>query len=127
MKSSKEIGFDGRLTAAASARKAQLEKFLAKSAANDPATAKRRSDREAVAAARDIRLGERKAARRESVAQAAAETAAHAAVLAVEQIARDAAAAEQAVSDAAGALALEAGQKAARDARYAARQARGRK
>ncbi len=39
----------------------------------------------------------------------------------------EAAAAEQAVRDAASALALEAEQKIARDARYAARQARGRK
>jgi hypothetical protein len=127
MKSSKEIGFDGRLTAAANARKVQLEKFLAKSAANDPAAAKRQSDREAVAIARDIRVAARKAARQESEARATAETAAHAAALAVEQSARDAAAAEQAVRDAAGALVLAAEQKIARDARYAARQARGRK
>jgi hypothetical protein len=127
MKSSKEIGFDGRLTAAANARKAQLEKFLAKSAANDPAAAKRQSDRGAIAAARDIRVAARKAARRESEAHAAAETAAHAAALAAEQIAREAAAAEQAARDAAGAVVLAAEQKTARDARYAARQARGRK
>ena len=42
-------------------------------------------------------------------------------------ILRDAAEAEQAVRDAANAVALEAEQKIARDARYAARQARGRK
>ncbi|HZK89647.1 MAG TPA: DUF6481 family protein [Stellaceae bacterium] len=127
MKRSKEKGFEDRLTAAANARKAQLEKFLAKSAANAPGLAERQSARQAVATARDIRVAERKAVRLESEAQAAAASAARAAALAAEQTARDAAAAEQVARDAADALLRQAEQKSARDSRYAARQARGRR
>ena len=127
IKRSKEKGFDDRLTAAANAKKALLEKFLAKSAANAPGLAERQSARQAVAAARGVRIAERKAVRLEAEAHLAAETAARAATLAAEQTARDAAAADQAVRDAADALVRQAEQKSARDARYAARQARGRK
>jgi hypothetical protein len=129
MNRSKETGFNDRLTDAASAKKAQLAKFLAKSksAANDPAVAERQSAWQAIAVAREVRVAERKAARAASEAYAAAESAASAAALAAEQVARDLAASEQAARDAASALALGAEQKIARDARYAARQARGRK
>jgi hypothetical protein len=127
MKRSAEKGFGDRLTAAANAKKAQLEKFLATSAANVSGRAERQSARQAVAAARDIRVAKRKAIRLESEARAAAETAALAATLAAEQTARDIAAAEQVARDAADVLLRQAEQKNARDARYAARQARGRK
>jgi hypothetical protein len=127
MKRSKESRFDDRLTAAANAKKALLEKFLAKTAASDPGLAERQSARQRIATAREIRVTERQALRRENEARAAAVAAAEAAALAAEQTARDVAAAEQAVSDAAAALALEGEQKIARDARYAARKARGRK
>ena len=127
MKRSKQSGFDDRLSAAANAKKALLEKFLAKTAANDPGLAERQSARQAIVADREIRVAKRRALRLESEAHAAAETATEAAVLAAEQIAREAAAAEQAVRDAASSLALEVERKIARDARYAARQARGRK
>jgi Family of unknown function (DUF6481) len=112
LKRSKQSGFDDRLTAAANAKKALLEKFLAKTAANDPGLVERQSVRQAIAADREIRVAKRRTLRLESEAHATAEIAAKAAVLAAEQIAREAAAAEQ---------------KIARDARYAARQARGRK
>lgn len=127
MKRSKQSGFDDRLTAAANAKKTLLEKFLAKTAANDPGLAERQSVRQAIVADREIRDAKRRALRLESEAHAAAEAAAKAAVLAAEQIAREAAAAEQVVSDAADALALKVEQKIARDARYAARKARDRK
>ena len=127
MKRSKQGGFDDRLTAAADAKKAQLEKFFASLATNDPGLAERQSARQRIATAREIRVTERQALRRENEARAAAVAAAEAAALAAEQTARDVAAAEQAVSDAAAALALEGEQKIARDARYAARKARGRK
>ena len=127
LKRSKQSGFDDRLTAAANAKKALLEKFLARTAVNDPGLAERQSHRQAIVADREIRAAKRKALRLESEAHAAAETAAKAAVLAAEQITRDTAAAEQAVRDAASAVALKVEQKIARDARYAARQARGRK
>ncbi|HXP05612.1 MAG TPA: DUF6481 family protein [Stellaceae bacterium] len=127
LKRSKQSGFDDRLTAAANAKKTLLEKFLAKTAANDPGLAERQSVRQAIVADREIRDAKRRALRLESEAHAAAEAAAKAAVLAAEQIAREAAAAEQVVSDAADALALKVEQKIARDARYAARKARDRK
>jgi hypothetical protein len=127
MKRSKQGGFDDRLATAADAKKAQLEKFFAKLATNDPALAERQSARQKIAAAREIRAVERKALRLEHKAHAAAESAARIAALAAERTAREVAAAEQAVSDAAAALALEGEQKIARDARYAARKARGRK
>jgi hypothetical protein len=127
LKRAKEKGFDDRLIAAANAKKAQVERFLARSAANASGLAERQSARHAVVAARDVRIAERKAVRLEGEAQLAAETAARAAALAAEQTARDVAAAEQAVRDTAGALRRQAEQKSARDARYAARQARGRK
>jgi len=127
LKRSKQSGFDDRLTAAANAKKTLLEKFLAKTAANDPGLAERQSVRQAIGADREIRDAKRRALRLESEAHAAAEAAAKAAVLAAEQIAREAAAAEQVVSDAADALALKVEQKIARDARYAARKARDRK
>jgi hypothetical protein len=127
MKRSKENRFDDRLAAAANAKKAQLAKFLAKTAVNDPGLAERQSVRQGIAAAREIRVSERQSVRRENAAHAAAEAATRAAALAAEQTARDVAAAEQAVNDAAAALALEGERKIARDARYAARKARGRK
>jgi hypothetical protein len=127
LKRSKQSGFDDRLTAAANAKKSLLEKFLARTAVNDPGLAERQSIRQAIVADRETRAAKRKALRLESEAHAAAETAAKAAVLAAEQITRDTAEAEQAVRDAASAVALKVEQKIARDARYAARQARGRK
>ena len=127
LKRSKQSGFEDRLTAAANAKKALLEKFLAKTAANDPGLAERQSARHAIAAYRELRAAKRRALRLESEALAAAETAAKAAVLAAEHIARETAAAEQVVSAAAVALALKDEQKTARDARYAARKARDRK
>jgi hypothetical protein len=124
---SKEKRFDDRLTTAANAKKAQLEKFLAKFAANEPGFAERQSARQMIAAAREIRVAERKAVRLKREAQAAAEEAARAAAIAAEQIAHDVAVAERVASEAAGALVREVEQKIARDARYAARKARGRK
>jgi Family of unknown function (DUF6481) len=63
MDNSKKTGFDDRLNAAANAKKAQLEKFRARSRANDPASAERQAARQAVGIARDARTAERNAAR----------------------------------------------------------------
>ncbi len=119
----KETGFTERLSTAASAKKAELEKFRGKSEANDPAFAERQAARHAVSLARETRTAGRKAARLASVAREAAEQAAHEAAVEAEQAAVDAEVAEQAARD----VALQAERKAARDARYAARKARSRK
>jgi len=95
----KEKGFGERLSAAADARRAALERFRARPGPDDPAVVARRAARQAVSEAREARAAEREAARE---AEAARRTA--------ERADRDAA--------------LEAERKAARDARYAARKAR---
>jgi len=101
MDNSKKTNFDDRLSAAAKAKQAELEKFRARSGADDPAFAERQTARRAVSIARDARTAERNATRLAGVAREAAE-----------KSARD--------------TALEA-EEAARDARYAARKARPRK
>ncbi len=121
----KDPDFLARQSAAATARKAALERFRANAA--DPVAAEKAAARQAVNEAREARAAERKAAK-EAAALAAEQAAARSRELA-EQAAREAAAAaereraEQAVREAA----IEAEQKAARDARYAARKARGKK
>ena len=123
MDNSKKTGFDDRLNAAANAKKAELEKFRARSRVNDPASAERQAARQAVGAARDARSAERDAARLAGVARAADEQAARDAAAEAEQAARAAEIARQAADD----VVLQAERKAARDARYAARKARPRK
>jgi hypothetical protein len=98
--------FNERLSTAAKARQAALEKFRARPRADDPAVAERQAARLATSQARDAR----KAAR-------ALETAR----LEEEAIRRTA---EEAAEKAAREVTLEAERKAARDARYAARKAR---
>jgi hypothetical protein len=113
----KDPGFADRLSTAAEAKKAILAKFRAAPGPDDPEFAARQAEREAVAKAREVRTAARAAERAEQDAAAAAQ-AAHAAAEAAEREARETKArAERAV-------ALEAEQKAARDARYAARKKR---
>ena len=129
---SKNASFADRLSAAAEAKKAQLERAAqARSEAESPAAIKRRMARDAVKVARDARIAERRATKlavgaRQAAALAAAqaaEVAAREAALKAEQEARDAEFAEQTAREAA----LEAERQTARDARYAARKARKRK
>jgi hypothetical protein len=83
--------FSERLTAAASARKAALEKFRARPGPDDPAVLERQAAQKAVAVAREARAAERKAAREAEAARQAAEQAARVAeqqARAVEQAAR---------------------------------------
>ena len=134
MSKTKGTGFDDRLTAAANAKKAELEKFRVKSGTNDPAFAERQAARQAVILARDTRTAERNATRLAGLAREADEKAARDVAVAAEEAARDAAVeAEQAARavevarQAARDVALQAERKAARDARYAARKARPRK
>jgi type II secretory pathway component PulM len=105
--------FGERLSKAAKAKQAALEKFKAKVGQNDPASIERQKARQAISAAREVRAAERKAAKEAELIR-----------LAAEKAAAEAAAAQAAIEEAARKVALEAEQKAARDARYAARKAR---
>jgi hypothetical protein len=116
-------GFDDRLNTAAKAKKAELEKFRAKSGPNDPAFAERQAARHAISVARDARVAERKAAQLASDAREAAAKATREAAAEAEQTDRDAEVARQAAHN----IARQAEHKVARDARYAARKARPRK
>jgi hypothetical protein len=108
---------------AANAKKAELEKFRARSGTTDPAFAERQAARHAISVARDARTAERNVSRLASIAQEAAEKVARDAAVEAEQTAADAEVARHAAHD----IALQAERKAARDARYAARKARPRR
>ena len=118
MDNSKRTNFDDRLSAAASAKKAELENFRARSGTNDPAIAERQAARQAISLARDARIAERKASRLVRLAREAGEKAA-----------RDAAAGSRGggTGQAADDVPLQGERMAARDARHAACQARSRK
>jgi Family of unknown function (DUF6481) len=106
----KEPSFADRQSAAQNARKSILEKFKAKPAADDPAVLKRQAERVALAEDRAKAQKLREAAKVEKKAREA-ELAAQAAAEALRQQAEKKAAEEE----------LKIQQKAARDARYAAR------
>ncbi len=122
-------GFGDRLKTAATARKAQLEKWrLNLVDVNDPAFQERQAalraaaDAEAAAQAKrdEQRLAEKIAAREKAIADRKAAQQAIEDQSIAEQAAREAAKAEEA----AALIALSEQRKAARDARYAARKAR---
>jgi hypothetical protein len=120
MKGFKDKGFAERLSAAASARQAALERFRARPGPDDPEVIKRREERLAVARAREVREAERKAAKEREAAERAAREAAEEAERiarekreAIERVIREAAEADE--------------RKKARDARYAARKTRQKK
>jgi len=112
----KEPGFADRQKAAQQARQNILNKFRAQPGADDPEVMQRRAEREAIAAARSQAKEAREAAKADQKRREEETAAAAAAQLLREQ---EEAAAKQAE--------LEAEQKAKRDARYAARKARGKK
>ena len=119
-----ENGFIDRLEAAAKAKQAQLERARAKSPLNDPDFARRQADRKRLAEERDARVAAR-AAEKEAAAQREAErrAAEEAARVEAERLAEEAR--QKARREEADRLvALAAEQKAARDARYAARKQR---
>lgn len=120
----KERNFADRRQSAEEAKKALLEKFKARPAADDPAIQARIAERKAVAEAREKREAERREQKRLKAEQEARERAEReqAAALAART---EAEAKEQAEQDmVARLLADEAERKARRDARYAARKAR---
>ena len=117
MKGYKEKTFGDRISAAATARQAALDRFRARPAADDPEVIKRREERMAIAAARATREAERRlikeaeaAARAEQEAKDKVEREARERREAIEKVIRDASEAAE--------------RKAERDARYAARKAR---
>lgn len=116
----KNPDFADRLSSAAHAKMALLEKFRTQPGVNDPAFAEREAIRRATRIARDARAADRKAVReaQEAVRQAAQ------AALDAELAARQALEMHEAAEQAAREVALDAERKAARDARYAARKAR---
>jgi Family of unknown function (DUF6481) len=117
MSAKNDDDFNERLSTAAKAKQALLEKFRARPKADDPAAAERNAARLAVSLARDARIAERKATREAEAVRLQAEAIRQAAEDAARKVTAEA---EQAAQE----LALEAERKAARDARYAARKAR---
>jgi Family of unknown function (DUF6481) len=113
MKPFRHDKFSERLTTAADAKAALLEKFRARPAPDSPEALARQAELQAIADAREARNAERWAAR-----------AAEAAKQAAEEKARAAEEAARAAQEKARAAAMAQEQKAARDARYAARRAR---
>jgi capsule polysaccharide export protein KpsE/RkpR len=112
----KEPGFADRQKAALQAKQNLLNKFRSQPGPDDPEVAKRRAEREAIAAKREQLRLEREAAKAEQARLEAEAAAAETARIARE---REEEAQRQA--------ALEAEQKAKRDARYAARKSKGKK
>jgi membrane protein involved in colicin uptake len=120
----RNAGFNDRLNAAATARKAQLEKFRARPEVSDPEFAERRLARDAVREAREAREAERKAERKAQAEREAAEAVARREAEEAERKALEAEQAREAAEAVVRHQAEEAERKAARDARYAARKAR---
>ncbi len=110
----KEPGFTDRQKAAQQARQDLLKKFREQPGPNDPEVARRRAEREAIVANRERVRQERDAAKAEQKRREEEAAAAEAARIAREREEEEARQAE-----------LLAEQKAKRDARYAARKARG--
>lgn len=128
----KEKDFTERLNAANDAKKALLEKFKARPAADDPEVLARQAERKAILEARKIREAEKARLKQERLEREAAEAEARRKAEEEARLQAEAEAAEQArIREAeeaerlAAEEALELAQKAKRDARYAARKARG--
>jgi Family of unknown function (DUF6481) len=112
----KEPGFTDRQKSAHQAKQNLLNKFRSQPGPDDPEVAKRRAEREEIAAKREKARVERDAAKAEEVRRAAEAAAAEATRIAREKEDEIARLAE-----------LEVEQKAKRDARYAARKTKGKK
>jgi hypothetical protein len=116
--------FNERLSTAAKAKQATLEKFRARARADDPAVLERQAARLATSQGRDARKAARVAeitrSEEEAIRHAAEEAARKASVEAEEAARKAAAEAEKAALE----VTLEAERKTARDARYAARKSR---
>ena len=108
-----------RQSLATAAKNAMLEKFRA--ASQDPAAATRRTARVALNEARAVRMAERDSAKKERQAEKAKQALRDAELVLHAKRESERAEAQLAVEKAEHEAALEAEQKVARDARYAAR------
>jgi hypothetical protein len=117
VKGYKDDKLSERLSRAASAKSATLEKFRAKADADDPGEIQRRAARKEIARARDLRTAERKSARSAKDASEAIERANREAAELAQRI-------EQEKKDASKGELHRAKSKADRDARYASRKQR---
>ncbi len=116
----KANSFNDRRDAALKAKQALLEKFKARPAADHPRLVAIAEERKRVAEARAIRDAERERRRQEDLARQAEEELRRMADEEARILAEEAAAEEARLAE----LELKAKQKAARDARYAARKLR---
>ena len=119
MPSFRQPDVEERKQAAIAAKQAMLNRF--KAAASDPELEKRKAERAAVAAARQEREAKREAARKLREAEKAEQKAREAERLAEEQSKAEAEAARLVAEEEELNQMILADQKAARDARYAAR------
>ena len=124
MRNRHDIGFGDRLSAGAKARAERLERARARLKANEETAAERQQARQKLVADRDARQAARAAAKREEAERLEAQRKADEEVrLAAERA--EAEAREQKKREESAKLAqILVDQKAARDARYAARKAR---
>jgi hypothetical protein len=120
----KELTFSERQEAAAKARATQLAKARAKDPRNDPEFAKRQAERVRLAQEREKREEDRKAAKAAEAARRAEEAVAAERAKLEEIKAAEEEAVRKAGEERAKLAKLLTDQKAARDARYAARKAR---
>ncbi|WP_284944329.1 DUF6481 family protein [Acidisoma cladoniae] len=116
----KDNNFVERRDAALKAKREALDKFKARPTAEDPRLLKLAEERRVIAEARAIRATEREKLRQEELVRQAAA----AVIRKQEEEARIEAEKQAEIEAAAAELELKAQQKAARDARYAARKAR---
>jgi hypothetical protein len=121
LSSYKDPDFHQRQSSAATAKKAMLEKFRAK--AEDPGMAERQAERAAVSEAREARAAKREAARKQREAEKAEAVARAAEVAAEAEREEERLKAASVADEVEREFLLAAEQKAARDARYAARKA----
>jgi hypothetical protein len=112
--------FKDRATTAAEARKKLAERFKLQPKPDDPRVLQLAAERKAIAEARELRMAERARQKAEEEALKAEE----ARLRAIEEARAAEEARKQAIEDRAKQLQEAAEQKAARDARYAARKAR---
>ncbi|HEX4293046.1 MAG TPA: DUF6481 family protein [Rhizomicrobium sp.] len=121
MRGFKEKGFNDRLADQAKAKQALLDRARAKAPQNDPEFAQRQAERKKIAEEREARIAQRAAEKAEALRLEAERKAAEA----IAQAEADRVAEEERLrlrrEEADRLVALAAEQKAARDARYAAR------
>ncbi len=120
MSAFKGAGFNDRRDAAANAKKALLEKFKSRPAADDPSILQKQAEMKAIAEAREVRAAERAKLKEADLLRLRAEEEA----ALIEQARLAAEAETQRLAALEREEAIKAERKAARDAKYAARKAR---